>query len=306
MLASDDPCRSPRVHGLDPEASPQVAVPPPVPRKLALPPMVLRVLPLCGSSAPIGYIYDATPLPDGGLLAAALAFFSHQGHQVAHDPCPNLSVYRSTLDLMASIISVDRLPDHILSSGLKLMEGLVAPSPVDVLATSFMSAYLSPSALNPPAPSVNMGGLQARSSQMGGLLPLAPLVNMGGIHETVGPPPGGRSVCSVNPAPSLATPAPALPFSLPASSDRSLQSAPGGFLHRSTLAPMGAFPPPPASAGPDLQVDLFPTPVSPASCHPDPDEELSPPPRPRHAVTAHRHGRLPSSSSSSSPIQESL
>jgi len=267
--------------------------------------MVLQVLPLCGSSAPIGYIYDATPFPDGGLLAAALAFFSHQGHQVAHDPCPNLSVYRSTLDPMAPIILVYCLPDHILSSRLKLMEGLVAPSPVDVFATSFMSEYLSPYALNPPAPPMNIGGLQARSSQMGGLLPPAPSVNMRGIHETVGPPPGGRSVGSVNPAPSLATPAPALPFSLPASSDRSLQSAPGGFLHRSTLAPMGAFPPPLASAGPDLQVDLFPTPVSPASHHPDPDEELSSPPWPRHAVMAHCHGRLPSSSSSGSPIQES-
>jgi len=125
---------------------------------------------------------------------------------------------------------------------------------------------------------------------------------MGGIHETVGPPPGGRSVRSVNPAPSLATPTPALPFSLPASLDRSLQSAPGGFLHRSTLATMGAFPPPPASAGPDLEVDSFPTPVSPASRHPDPDEELSSPPWPRHAVMAHCHGRLPSSSSSSKSI----
>jgi hypothetical protein len=34
-----------------------------------LSPMVLWVLPLWGSSAPIGFIYDATPDPDGGLLA---------------------------------------------------------------------------------------------------------------------------------------------------------------------------------------------------------------------------------------------
>ena len=37
--------------------------------------VVLRVLPLRGSPAPIGCIYDATPDADGGLLAAALAFF---------------------------------------------------------------------------------------------------------------------------------------------------------------------------------------------------------------------------------------
>ncbi len=35
-----------------------------------LPPVVLRVLPLRGSSAPVGFIYDANPDPlDGGLLA---------------------------------------------------------------------------------------------------------------------------------------------------------------------------------------------------------------------------------------------
>ena len=56
-------------------------------------PVVLRVLPLRGSPAPIGYIYDASPEADGGLLAAASAFFSHQGHQVFHDPCLNLAAH---------------------------------------------------------------------------------------------------------------------------------------------------------------------------------------------------------------------
>lgn len=57
-----------------------------------LPPMVLQVLPLRGSSAPVGFIFDTTPDPvDGGLLAVALAFFSHQGHPVFHDPCPDLA-----------------------------------------------------------------------------------------------------------------------------------------------------------------------------------------------------------------------
>jgi hypothetical protein len=58
-----------------------------------LPPVVLRVLPLRGSPPPVGYIYNATPDADGGLLASALAFFSHHGHQVFHNPCPNLDKY---------------------------------------------------------------------------------------------------------------------------------------------------------------------------------------------------------------------
>ncbi len=48
-------------------------------------PVVLRILPKAGSSAPIGYIYDPDPSPDGGeggLLAASAAFFTHQGHEV--------------------------------------------------------------------------------------------------------------------------------------------------------------------------------------------------------------------------------
>ena len=59
-------------------------------------PVVLRIMPLLGSQAPIGYIYDPTPARDGdgGLLAAASAFFSHQGHQVFLDPCPDLAAYR--------------------------------------------------------------------------------------------------------------------------------------------------------------------------------------------------------------------
>jgi hypothetical protein len=41
-------------------------------------PVVLRIMPLIGSLAPIGYIYDPTPARDGGMLAAASAFFAHQ------------------------------------------------------------------------------------------------------------------------------------------------------------------------------------------------------------------------------------
>ncbi len=94
--------------------------------------MVLRVLPLWGSSAPIGYIYDATPDPDQCLLAAVLAFFSHQGHQVFHDPCPDLAKYRWAMGISSlAVISVDRLPNHLRLLGLELMVGLCAPSLTD-------------------------------------------------------------------------------------------------------------------------------------------------------------------------------
>ena len=63
----------------------------------------------------------------GGLLAAALVFFSHQGHQVFHDPCPDLEAYRWTRGVVSSIVPVDRLLDHILSSVWVLLEGLFAP-----------------------------------------------------------------------------------------------------------------------------------------------------------------------------------
>jgi hypothetical protein len=132
MMSDDDmPRRSRRLLQLELEAGIlplPVTAPPPVKRTPALPPVVLRVMPLRGSPAPIGYIYDATPDPNGGLLTAALAFISHQGHQVVHDQCPDLGAYHRTLGVGAIIIPVDNLPDHILLSGLDLLESLFAPS----------------------------------------------------------------------------------------------------------------------------------------------------------------------------------
>jgi hypothetical protein len=120
--------------------------------------MVLRVLPLRGSPAPVGYIYDATTDADGGLLAAALAFFSHHGHQVFYNPCPDLDEYRRAMSVSLPIIPVDHLPDHILLSGLELMEALFTPSPTNSFGTAFMAAYLE----SPPCPhSVPLGGSTA-------------------------------------------------------------------------------------------------------------------------------------------------
>jgi hypothetical protein len=208
MLDAEKPCCSRHLLQLEPEAGllPPLArcptsccTPPPAVRAPAFPPMVLWVMPLCGSPAPapIGAIYDANPDPDGGLLTAASTFFSHQGHQAVHDPCPDLAAYLRDLGGLATIILIDHLPDHILLSGLELMEGFFAPSPVDILGVSFMAAYLSspppinttsgaslqgprssgdPSSASPLAGGVGFGG-----QPMGGVPKSQGLVSVGGL-----------------------------------------------------------------------------------------------------------------------------
>jgi len=111
-------------------------------------------MPLLGSLAPIGYIYDPTPARDGdgGLLAAASAFFAHQGHQFFLDPCPDLVAYRWAEGFAEPIIDVDRLPGYVLSAGLDLLESSPASLVVDSLGMSFMAAYLLV-----PAPIVPQG-----------------------------------------------------------------------------------------------------------------------------------------------------
>ena len=119
------------------------------PAAFSLPPVILRVLPLQRSSAPVGFIYDASPDPvDGGLVAAASAFFSHQGHQVFHDPCPDLEAYCRSMGVPPStVVNIDRLPDYLLNSGLEILAGWAAPLPADaaMAGTASMASYLSPS-----------------------------------------------------------------------------------------------------------------------------------------------------------------
>jgi hypothetical protein len=125
-------------------------------------PVVLRILPIPGSLAPIGYIYDPDPARNGNgeLLAAASGFFTHQGHQVFHGPCPDLAAYCKDRRVTATIINVDWLPDHVLSRGLDLLK-TPSPSDADALGMSFMAAYLlapvpaAPLGLISPSP---MGG----------------------------------------------------------------------------------------------------------------------------------------------------
>ena len=116
-------------------------------------PVVLRIMPKAGSSAPIGYIYDPDPSRnggEGGLLAAAAAFFTHQGHEVCRDSCPDLAAYRQAGQITSTIVDVDRLPDHILSAGLDLLDSSPHSSAGDTLGMSFMAEYLPA----PPPPAV--------------------------------------------------------------------------------------------------------------------------------------------------------
>ncbi len=182
---------SQRLRNMDPDDSLDAPAPPPSNREAGASspapllaagtvvpspsPVVLRVLPLHGSPAPIGYIYDATPDADGGLLAAASVFFSFQGHQVFHDPCPDLAAYRRSQGVVSLVVPVDCLPDHILSSGLELLDGLSAPSLTDSGA-AFMSAYLaSPPSATPQLPLGNrsvtsgLGSTCSVGSVMGGV-----------------------------------------------------------------------------------------------------------------------------------------
>jgi len=110
-------------------------------------------MPKTGSSAPIGYIYDPDPSCDGGeggLLAAAAAFFTHQGHEVFWDSCPDLTAYRRAGRITSTIVDMDRPPDHILSAGLDLLASFPPSSAGDTLGMSFMADYLPV----PPLPTV--------------------------------------------------------------------------------------------------------------------------------------------------------
>ncbi len=124
-------------------------------------PVVLCIMPKVGSSAPIGYVYDPDPLRDGGeggLLAASAAFFTHQGHEVFWDPCPDLVAYRRAGRITSTIVDVDHLPDHILAAGLDLLASLPPSSVGDILGMSFMVEYLPapPPAAAPPIGPVSL------------------------------------------------------------------------------------------------------------------------------------------------------
>ncbi len=297
---------TPWAAAMDPDADvpPSVpAVPPPsvgghgntsLPPPLS--PMVLRVLPLWGSSAPVGFIYDVTPDPDGGLLAPALAFFYHQGHQVFHNPCPDLAKYHWAMGVLASaVVSVDRLPDHLLSSGLELMSALRAPSLTiaEFMGMMFMAPYLLPTASVPssvggPQNGLSVGGLPVSvlaAAQGNIALHVGSQVgsSVGGPHvgSSVGGPPVPLSAAApVDPGnfspprrssafffPGDSAPPSAPPVRNPyLSSYCSLYSAPGGFRPPPTTAFVGSGVSA-AGAGP------------PPARRPDPDEEVvhSPP-----------------------------
>jgi hypothetical protein len=171
------------------------------------------MLPLQRLSAPAGFIYDASPDPvDGGLVAMASAFFSHQGHQVFHDPCPDLEAYCRSMGVPPlTVVNIDCLSDYLLNSGLEILAGWAAPSPTNaaLAGTAFMASYLSPSSsgvgtsgpLGPSSSSVRpMGGLSSLSARASALPPVSILGRFGvpgvsrGDQVQGGPPLSGSGV----------------------------------------------------------------------------------------------------------------
>ncbi len=124
-------------------------------------PVVLRIMLKVGSLTPIGYVYDPDPSRDGGeggLLAASAAFFTHQGHEIFRDPCPDLTAYRRAGRITSTIVDMDRLPDQILAAGLDLLASSPPSSAGDILGMSFMAEYLPapPPAAAPPVGPVSL------------------------------------------------------------------------------------------------------------------------------------------------------
>jgi hypothetical protein len=111
------------------------------------------------------------------------------GHQVFHDPCLDLGAYCRAGGITATIIKVDRLPNHVLTAGLDLLKTPSLSSKGDALGTSFMGTYILAPA--PPVPQ--------------GLVSHSPVRNfegrsfsfLGSTHH------GGsvRSACLLHPAP---------------------------------------------------------------------------------------------------------
>ena len=104
-----------------------------------------------------------TPTPrrtggEGRLVAASAAFFTHQGHEVFWDPCPDLTAYRRAGRITSTIFDMNRLPDHILAAGLDLLNSLPPSSAGGILGISFMAEYLpaSPLAVAPQGNSVSL------------------------------------------------------------------------------------------------------------------------------------------------------
>ena len=110
---------------------------------------------------------------EGGLLAVSAAFFTHQGHEVFQDPCPDLAAYRQAGRITPTIVEVDCLPDHILSAGLDLLDSSPPSSAGDILGMSFIVEYL-PASLPPAVSRVDPVSLSApfHGGSGGALAPL--------------------------------------------------------------------------------------------------------------------------------------
>ena len=136
-------------------------------------------------------------------MAAALAFSSHQGHQVFHNPCADVAAYCRSRGVVSLVVSVDRLPDHILSLGLELLDGLFAPSPTDS-GTAFMAAYLA----SPPLATLQLAsGDRSVASDLGFNCGIGSVMGGVGVHvPSSAPPMGGPGVAGGTSAPVVGLP----------------------------------------------------------------------------------------------------
>jgi hypothetical protein len=89
-----------------------------------------------------------------------------------------------------AVVSIDRLPNHLLLLGLELKLGLRAPSPTNTnfMGMMFMAAYLFPTASGPSS----VGGPQAGLSVGGPLLSA-----LAAAQGNVAPPVGSQVGLSV-------------------------------------------------------------------------------------------------------------
>ena len=95
---------------------------------------------------PSGIFTAPTLLATGGMVVYSL----HQ-QPSSLTPCPNLAAYCRAGRITAPIVDVDRLPDHIHSAGLDLLDSSPHSSAGDTLGMSFMAEYLPV----PPPPAVS-------------------------------------------------------------------------------------------------------------------------------------------------------
>jgi hypothetical protein len=106
-----------QMEGGDPEVAPPHVIP-----------LVLQVSPLPGSSDWKEYFYDASLDNCHGSFAAALAFFSAQGHTVVVHQCPDIAAFQSARPFSLALCPLPSLPPRVFTEGYKTLQVLALPA----------------------------------------------------------------------------------------------------------------------------------------------------------------------------------